>query len=245
MSEAKYFRNPAFIDYARLLHQLHRAIREGWDETDRGEMIRERMDDSGRGLSREEIESLNGISADFYSLSEMAKEGPPAVTPEALGDFAASLEARKSSEFHSALALLRTHAEQFPAPSLAYLRGRVWLEAGEYDIAHTFLEHAADLEPANSNFRYMALHSLWKADPDRAAHLARTILADSARHSPELVLKAADIVAREAPNMPADERQRELTALDPTVLDSRFRLETSGVRDVYPDLLGNAVENRG
>lgn len=202
------------------------------------------MDKSGRGLSRDEIESVNGISADFYSLSEMTEDGPPAVTPEALADFAASLEARKSSKFHAALALLRTHGEAFPAPSLAYLRGRIWLEAGEYDIAHEFLEHAAELEPANSNFRYIALHSLWKADPDRAAHLARTILADSVRHSPELVLKAADIVARQAPNMPADERQRELTALDPTVRDSLFRLETSGACDVYPELLSEAVGGR-
>jgi vacuolar-type H+-ATPase subunit E/Vma4 len=65
MSE-RFFRNPSFLDYVRLLYQLHRAIKEGWDETAEGEALRERMDELGRGLSREEITSLNGISANFY-----------------------------------------------------------------------------------------------------------------------------------------------------------------------------------
>jgi hypothetical protein len=239
MSE-RFFRNPSFLDYVRLLHQLHRAIKEGWDETAKGEALRERMDEPGGGLSREEITSLNGISADFYSLTEPPSPDLQAITAEAKADLDSALEARKSSDFNRSLELLRKHAERVPPASLAYLRGRIWLEAGEYAIATEFLQRASELAPENPNFRYIALHSLWKSDPGRAAGLARVILSDPEQNPLELVLKAADILEHQARTSPTDQTRRELRSLIPTLQDSRFRLEMSGEGEVHPDLLGKA-----
>ena len=240
MSDGQFFLNPAFIAYVRLLYQLHRAIKEGWDETDEGEALRERMDEPGRGLSGEEIASLGGVSADFYSLMEMAVPDSQEVTAEAMADLESALAARKSSDFNRSLELLRKHAYRVPPASLAYLRGQIWLDAGEFAIATEFLQRASELDPGNPNFRYIALHSLWKSDPDRAAGLARVILSDPGRNPLELVLKAADILAHQARRLPADQTLRELKSVIPTLQDSKFRLETSGEGEVHPDLLGKA-----
>jgi tetratricopeptide (TPR) repeat protein len=239
MSE-RFFRNPSFLDYVRLLYQLHRAIKEGWDETAEGEALRERMDEPGRGLSREEITSLNGISADFYSLTETPVPDWQEVTAEAMGDLESALEARKSSDFNRSLELLRKHAECSPPASLAYLRGQIWLDAGEFAIATEFLQRASELDPGNPNFRYITLHSLSKSDPDRAAGLARAILSDPRRNPPELVIKAADILIHQARTLPVDQTRRELKSLIPTLQDSKFRLVTSGEGEVHPEMLHEA-----
>jgi hypothetical protein len=239
MSE-RFFRNPSFLDYVRLLYQLHRAIKEGWDETAEGEALRERMDEPGRGLSREEITSLNGISADFYSLTETPIQDFPEMTAEAMADLEPVLAARKSSDFNRSLELLRKHSDRIPPASLAYWRGRVWLEAGEFPIATEFLQRASELAPENPNFRYIALHSLWKADPGGAAGRARTILSHPEQNPPELVLKAADILTHQAQTLPSEQTRRELQSLIPTLQDSILRLETSGEAEVHPDLLGKA-----
>jgi tetratricopeptide (TPR) repeat protein len=239
MSE-RFFRNPSFLDYVRLLYRLHRAIKEGWDETAEGEALRERMDEPGRGLSREEITSLNGISADFYSLTEIPVPDSQEVTAEAMADLKSALEARKSSDFNRSLELLRKHAECSPPASLAYLRGHIWLDAGEFAIATEFLQRASELDPENPNFRYIALHSLWKSDPDRAAGLARAILSDPGRNPPGLVIKAADILIHQPWTLPVDQARRELKSLIPTLQNSIFRLVTSGEGEARPKLLREA-----
>src|SRR5438128_7417532 len=122
----RFFDNPDFIEYVRLLATLHVAIKEGWDETAEGEALRERMDNPGSRLSREEVASLNGISADFYSLmDDPSAEGTlgateshdsftasaevPPITAEATTDLEAARQARESKDFNTALELFRKH----------------------------------------------------------------------------------------------------------------------------------------
>src|SRR5262249_45122292 len=88
-----------------------------------------------------------GISADFYSLTrEPPKEVSP-ITAEVLADLDLARKARASRDFTQALELLRKHAGELPPASLAYLRGRVWLEAGEPALAVMFLRRASELDP--------------------------------------------------------------------------------------------------
>jgi hypothetical protein len=147
MSDLRFFRNPSFIHYLHLLSDLHTAIREGWDETAEGEALRERMDEPGSRLSREEIASLQGISADFYSLTEEPPREVPPMTAEVLADLELARQARESRDFSQALELLRKCAGQLPPADLAGLRGRVWLEAGEPALAAIFLQRASELDP--------------------------------------------------------------------------------------------------
>jgi hypothetical protein len=157
-----------------------------------------------------------------------------------MADFESALQARKSKDFNTALELLRRHESEIPPASLAYLRGSVWMEAGEHALAALFLQRASELDPSNPNFQYLALHSLSMADPPRAIEHARAILSHSEKHPPGLVLKAADILLRQARMQSGDPAHEELTSLIPIVQNSIFRLETSGEANIHPNLLGEA-----
>jgi tetratricopeptide (TPR) repeat protein len=156
MATERLFHYPDFINYVRLLYDLHVAMREGWDESAEGETLRERMEHPGSRLSSEEIASLNGISADFYSLTDQTSAIPAPITADVMADLDHAMQARESREFDTALRLLRKHSQHIPPASLAYLRGRIWLAAGEYQIAAAFLQRASDLDPENSNFTYIS-----------------------------------------------------------------------------------------
>jgi hypothetical protein len=240
MLDHRFFHNPDYVDYFRLLFDLHTAMLEGWDETDEGETLRDRMDRPGSRLSSDEIGSLSGISADFYSLTDQPAGNVSPTTADVLTDLQPILQARKSKDFHKALDLLRKHAGSIPAASLAYWRGSIWMEAGEPRIAAAFLERASGLEPGNANYRYLALHALWKANPSSAIQMAQAILSRSETHPPRLVLKAFDILFQQIPTLAGDEAQQELKSFVPVIQNSIFRLETSGEAEIDPDLLGMA-----
>jgi hypothetical protein len=235
MSDRQFFDNPSFLDYVRSLYELHVAIQGGWDESPEGEALRDRMDDSGGRLSGGEIASLNGISADFYSLTDPPPGELLPITADVMSDLESVLRARKLKDFSMALELLRKHADRIPPARLAYLRDGVWMEAGEYPIATIFLQRATALEPDNFNFHYLALNSLWKADPSSAAERAQTILSNMEKWPPGLVLKAADILARQPRLVSSDRLRLEEESLIPI----RFRQETSGeaeaCRDMYDE----------
>jgi len=228
------------MEYVRLLYELHVAIKEGWDETAEGEALRDRMDEPGSVLSGEEIAATQGISADFYSLTDEPTPVRSLITAEVLADLDSSLRARKSNDFQKALVLLRKHAECIPPASLAYLRGMIWMEAGEHAIAAVFLQRARDLEPENANYRYIALHALWMAAPSSVIEEAEAILLNSEKHPPRLVLKAADILNQQLRSEPPGQYYGELRSVIPNLQTSIFLFETSGEAENYPKLLDGA-----
>src|SRR5581483_1103698 len=119
MTTPRFFDNPHFRDYVRLLQQLHRLIREGVDETDEGEELRERMDEPARDLSRDEIYCLKGISADFYTLSDppwQIQPSPPAESQE----WKEMQKAREARDFVRALHLLRKNQADHDAATVAF-----------------------------------------------------------------------------------------------------------------------------
>jgi tetratricopeptide (TPR) repeat protein len=236
----RFFNDPDFIKYVRLLYDLHVAIREGWDESSKGEVLRDRMEDPGSRLSGEEIVSLNGISADFYSLTDESITTLLPITADVMADLDEAVQARESREFDKALRLLRKHSRNIPPASLAYLRGRTWMAAGEYQIASAFLQRASDLDPENSNFTYVALHCLSLADPAAAVERSQTSLSNSEESPLRLILKAADILSQHSGIQQEEGSSRELRSLIPILESSIFRLETSGEAETNPELLGRA-----
>jgi hypothetical protein len=153
-----------------------------------------------------------------------------------MSDLESVVRARESRDFSKALELLRKHAGRIPPARLAYLRGSVWMGAGEYPIAQMLLQRASALEPDNSNFHYLALHALWKADPPTAAEHAQAILSNLEQWPPGLVLKAADILAHQPRALPEDQLRQE----EESLLPIRFRQETSGEAEAYRDMQGEA-----
>jgi hypothetical protein len=157
MGEESLLGNADFVACVRLLRDLHAAIREGTDESEAGERIRDEMDGPGSRLSPDEIASVQGISADFYSLMDPPTGPVLTRTAEVDDDLAESESARASSRFHQALDLLRKRAGFLTPAALAFARGRIWMEAGESDIASLFFERARELDPENPAYRPVAL----------------------------------------------------------------------------------------
>ena len=237
MLEQRFFLNQHYIEYVRLLFELHKAISEGWDESEKGETLRERMDEPGSQLSSDEIASVNGIAADFYSLTDPPSSATPAMSANTWTALQSVFQPQYSSVFHKAFALLREHAGSIPPASLAYLRGKLWTEVGENRIAAAFLERASDLDPHNTNFRYRALHALWKANSGSAKEMAQAILSNWEQHPPRLVLKALDVLLQFIRAESKDHTRKEVKSFIPIFEHSIFQFETSGEVESEPDLL--------
>jgi len=144
MTAQRFFDNPHFRAYARLLHQLHQLIRAGADETAEGEALRERMDEPANFLDQEEIECLRGISADFYTLSEPPWQVQPSPS-ELWEELQAAIDARDRGDFVRALEIVRKHQRYRDTAEMSALRGSIWLQAGESEIAVDFFRRAKEL----------------------------------------------------------------------------------------------------
>ncbi len=94
MRNAEFFDNPDFLKYVRLLHELHATIREGNDESAESERIRDQMDEPASRLSSDEIDSVHGISGDFYSVTDPLPTAILPQTAEVNDDLAEVLRAR-------------------------------------------------------------------------------------------------------------------------------------------------------
>lgn len=146
MTMAKtFFENPDFVNYVRLLGELHRLIQQGRDEGPEGEGIRDRMDAPGERLSPQEVAVVKGIAADFYSLAESRDLSH---TDRPRGDqlVQAVYSAREAGRFLDALELARQSEDDLPPAQLAELRATIWQAANEPKIAQMFFEGAARLE---------------------------------------------------------------------------------------------------
>lgn len=245
MNQRTFFDNPDFLQYVRLLSELHQLIREGTDETPAGEALRDRMDDPGSRLSADEIVTVNAISADLYSLTASLAGSDLSRTDEAEADLRSALDARDRRDFKRALELLRKRTASINPEVLSYVRGSIWGEAGEDQIAVTFFRRAAQLDPRNANYSYMVLHYLSQADAEGARDEARPILADPESHSTRLVLKAAEIILQSTREQPDHESRPVLEMLIPIFEQIIVRLETSGEGSSQPSLLAMAFTLTG
>ncbi len=241
MNRRSFFTNPDFLKYVRLLSELHQLIRDGSDETPEGEALRDRMDGPGSRLSSDEVVSLNGISADFYSLTASSTRPVLPQTDDVHADLRAALEARDRKDFSRALMLLRNRSSYINPAVLSYVRGSVWGEAGEDQIAVQYFRHAAQLEPHNANYSYMELHYLSQADVEGARDQAKNMLVDPESHSTRIVLKAASIILGSTREKPVHEAQPRLESLIPMFERVIVRLETSGEGSSDPALLATAL----
>jgi hypothetical protein len=174
MIRQSLFGSPSLRLVAKGLIALHRLIKEGKDDSSEAESVRDALDAPLKALNATEREQAQLLSEDLYSISE-----PPAGTalkemnPQVQQQLNEALEARQSREWDRALALLRQWREYISPALLSYLRGSIWLEAGNADVAAAFYGHAADSEPGNANYRALYMHALAVSDPVAAGKLAQ------------------------------------------------------------------------
>jgi tetratricopeptide (TPR) repeat protein len=240
MTIQQFFGNTHFIAYVRLLRQLHQLIRNRADETPEGDALRERMDEPADYLTDAEIDCLNAISADFYTLASPSRPVQPNPPPSARDDLIQSFEAKETRDFPRALELLRRNEAFRPPAGVAYFRGRIWSEAGEDEIAVEFFQKAKDLEPQRGGYGYMWLEALSRVDEVVALAHARQFLQQPADHPPQLILKAADLVFASVTQQPDEGTANVLQKLVRVFEDVVLRLEMSaepGGENIIADTL--------
>ncbi len=240
MSVDLSLQNPDYSNYVRLLFDLHRAIMEGWDESEKGEVLRDRMDEPGSRLSGDEIASLSGISADFYSLTGSPPSALSPVRPKRWPNFSLFFNHRSRKSFTQRLnyyANTRYPFRRRVSPTVGVKFG--WKPENTRLPLHSS-KRASELDPHNANFRYVALNALWKANPASAIQMAQAILLNWERHPPRLVLKSLDVVLQ---LIRADHTHHELKSFIPIFENSIFRFETSGEAENDPSLLVSSINN--
>jgi tetratricopeptide (TPR) repeat protein len=220
------FGSPSFQLVAKGLVALHRLIKDGKDESAEAESTRDALDAPLKALRRPENERARWLSEDLYSISE-----PPAtvtlkeMNPQAQQQLNEAYEARQNREWDRALSLLRRWQEYISPALVSYLRGAIWLEAGNPDVAAEFYRHASESDPTNANYRAIYFHALSESDPKAASVLAGEVLTDPEKHAPVVVARAADIRLNETRNTPDTTSERVHRELIPVLERNMARLE--------------------
>lgn len=140
---AKFSDNPYYLEYEALLKQLHELMAAGKSDSNEAETIRDKMDSPWLNLSREEIQRLNGLSADLYMLQDDEVFEKYDGTQEQLrSDLGTAWERR---DWARVLALLRKGPAHISPQGLASLRAQAYKALGHDDTARMFEDYAAQL----------------------------------------------------------------------------------------------------
>lgn len=159
--------NPDYLAMVRGTRELHQLLAAGKEDSPEADAIRDATDGSWEALSEVERNRVRNLSEDLYSLAEPPPDALP-MNPQAQAGLNEAVEAGQRDEWDRALDLLRRWRAYIDPALVSYLRGSIWLEAGDPATAALFFEHASKLQPANENYLTMFRHTLNLADPAAA-----------------------------------------------------------------------------
>jgi tetratricopeptide (TPR) repeat protein len=184
--------SPSYLQSIRGLHRLHALALEGRDESPEADAVRDGLEQPWYLLSDIEKRRITGLSEDLYSLGEPQREVKPP-NPQVQRKLIEAYKAQQEGDWDRALELLRRWGTYIEPALLAYLRGGIWREAGDYATAALFYRHAAESAPEDANYKALYLYCLDKSNSDTASAQAARILAEDESHPPVVVERAAHI----------------------------------------------------
>jgi hypothetical protein len=152
MAVVQTFTNPAYVAMVRGVRDLHRLTASGAaDDSPEADAIRDATDGPWEALSEVERQRVRYLSEDLVSLTEPSSAQQP-MTANVRSEMVEVAEARNRGDWDTALGLLRRNAAYLAPAELSYLRGVIWMEAGDPETAALFLDHAIKLEPDSQVF---------------------------------------------------------------------------------------------
>jgi tetratricopeptide (TPR) repeat protein len=210
--------------YVRGVRELHLLSIAGKEDSPEADAVRDATDLPWQALSEIERERAGNLSEDLYSLVEPPPAAQP-MNPQAQAKLNEAIEAKERGDWDRALDLLRRWRAYIDPALLSYLRGSIWLEAGDPETAALFCEHAANLQPGNENYLAMFLYTLSIADPAASRKRADEILQAYGTYSPAVVLRAADIKLHWARTLAETEGNLVFELLEPILKNTLTRFE--------------------
>jgi tetratricopeptide (TPR) repeat protein len=237
--------NPSYLAMVRGVRELHRLIAEGKEDSSEADAIRDATDGPWESLSEIERRRARNLSEDLYSLHELAAvPGPP--NPQTFAKLVDALEARKQGEWDRALDLLRQWGSFVDDPAtVSYVRGEIWLEAGDAATAVLFFEHASKLQPDNESYRAMLLHALSLSDPDEAQRRAEAILVEPEKSPAVVIAHAANIDFKSLANASESEATSRFQRLVRILESTLSRFEQEGLSTVDRSSYVMTITNLG
>ncbi|MCY2988457.1 MAG: hypothetical protein NTY19_11410 [Planctomycetota bacterium] len=223
--------NPSYVAMVRGSRELHQFLAAGKDDSPEADALRDATDGPWKALSEVERNRIRNLSEDLYSLVEP----PPAAQPmnfQAQAKLNEAFEARQRGEWDRALDLLRRWRAHIDPALVSYLRGSIWLEAGDPETAALFYEHALRLQPNTENYQAMFLYALNIANPAAAKNLAGDYLKEYERFSPHAIARAADIVLLSARTTSATEANQVFDRLEPILKETLVRVQQKDPSEV-------------
>jgi tetratricopeptide (TPR) repeat protein len=145
MPMPEFEQNDNYRQYVELLRQLHAVMASDHPDEAHADAIRDQMDGPWRGLGSAEIDRVQGLSADLYSLEIKHNRVPDAMTDEGRALRQSFQRACDLKHWDESLAALRKAASFFRLSDLSLARGRIWRGLGDTETAIIFYEHAAVL----------------------------------------------------------------------------------------------------
>jgi tetratricopeptide (TPR) repeat protein len=223
--------DPSFLAMARGTRELHQLLATGNDDSPEADAIRDATDGPWNSLSEVERNRIRHLSEDLYSLFEPPPTGE-AMTPEAQAKLSEVFEAMQRGEWDKALDLLRCLRAYVDPALVSYLRGSIWLDAGDAATAALFYEHASKREHDNEKYLAMFLYALGVADPAAAKKRADEILREYAKYSPLVISRAADIQFMSARTVSEGEARRVFESLEQALKSTIAKLEKQRLSEV-------------
>lgn len=166
MPTTPFSNEPHYVESVRGLLRLHELEVAGESESDRADTVRDTLEGPWHLLSDVEKKRITGLSEDLYSITSPTETKQ--IDSQAQGKLVEVFEAGESGEWDKALELLRRWREHIEPAICSYLRGAVWMAAGDSATASVFYRHAADLDPDNANYECMYLQTLHSTHPANA-----------------------------------------------------------------------------
>jgi tetratricopeptide (TPR) repeat protein len=216
--------SPIYLTVVRGIREMHRLIAAGQEDSPAAEALRDATDRPWQALTEVERKRACELSEDLYSITE----GPPPardMNPQAAARLSDAIEARQRGEWDRALELLRRWGAYVAPALVSYLRGSIWIEAGDPHAAALFYEHAASLQPDNGNYLAIFLHTLDVVDPAAARQRAEEILREPDRFSAVAVVRAADVESKAARALPEVDAAQLFRQLIPVLQGALARIE--------------------
>jgi tetratricopeptide (TPR) repeat protein len=223
----------------RAILALHRLWLEGKGESPEADVLRDATDGAWELLSDAERKRIRGLSEDLNSTSEqVTNESAEPLNPQAQAKLAEATEARDRGEWDRALELVRRWGKHAAPAMLAFMRGSVWLGAGDREVAVTFFEHASRIDPTNARLRTVLLGHLKTVEPNRAVAQAESILGTATSHDAGLVVQAAEVVYASAGNATPEQTVSTCERLIPLVEVAVQRLQADPDGDALATFAG-------
>ncbi len=167
--------SPNYLTVVRGIREMHRLIAAGQEDSPAAEALGMLSTVLGRYSLKWNAEG----PADSRKTSIQSRKAQPpaeAMNPQAAARLSDAIEARQEGEWDRALELLRRWRAHTAPALVSYLRGSIWIEAGDPHTAVLFYDHASRLQPDNGNYLASFLHTLELVDKAAAKQRAEEIL---------------------------------------------------------------------